>query len=540
MKGNGTKITALYCRLSQDDGNVGDSMSIQSQKAILEKYAREMGKAAYAFYVDDGYSGTNFQRPSFQRMIADIEDGKIDTVITKDLSRLGRNYLESGAYIEVFFPQRHVRYIAVNDGVDSEQSGGLDITPFKNILNEFYSRDISKKVKSGKHIRALEGKFMGTTAPFGYRKDPQDKNHLIVDEATAPTVRLIYSLALEGYGTNRIGKVLYERKIPKPSYYKQEFFSQHDSGSEDYWYDWKQEVITRILRNPVYKGGMYVHSTSKPTFKCRGRGYIRRADREVLEDMHEAVVTKEVWQTANDIIDRHTKVKPCTSGYENIFRGLLKCPDCGQTLLIHTDNRNPDRDLLDKTYYQCTIYRKKGANFCTAHRISAGDIENAIKADIDRHAVKAMKDKEKFINNVLLSMNESSAERSEKIKAEIDKLKKRNTELDQMYIRLYEDYSSGKLSEKKFTMMSAHYEQEQDANEEKLSELERQHKAKSVAVTNAEQFTESLAQCAGMKKLTATVLNTLIEKIEVHNPIMVNGVREQKLTVYYKFVGQID
>ena len=540
MKGNVTKITALYCRLSQDDGNVGDSMSIQSQKAILEKYAREIGKIAYSFYVDDGYSGTNFQRPSFQRMIADIEDGKIDTVITKDLSRLGRNYLESGAYIEVFFPQHHVRYIAVNDGVDSEQSGGLDITPFKNILNEFYSRDISKKVKSGKHIRALEGKFMGTTAPFGYRKDPQDKNHLIVDETTAPTVRLLFSLALEGYGTNRIGKVLYERKIPKPSYYKQEFFSQHDTGSDDYWYDWKQEVITRILRNPIYKGGMYVHGTSKPTFKCKGRGYIRRADREILEDVHEAVITKEVWQTVQDIIDRHTKVKPCTSGYENIFRGLLKCHDCGQTLLIHTDNRNPDRDLLDKTYYQCTTYRKKGVNFCTAHRISAGDIENAIKADIDRHAVKAMKDKEKFINNVLLSMNESSAERSEKIKAEIDKLKKRNAELDQMYIRLYEDYSSGKLSEKKFTMMSAHYEQEQDANEEKLSELERRHKEKSAAVTNAEQFTESLEQCAGMKKLTAAVLNTLIEKIEVHNPVMVNGEKEQKLTVYYKFVGQID
>ncbi len=540
MKGNGTKITALYCRLSQDDGNVGDSMSIQSQKAILEKFAKEMGKIAYSFYVDDGYSGTNFQRPSFQKMIADIEDGKIDTVITKDLSRLGRNYLESGAYIEVFFPQHHVRYIAVNDGVDSEKSGGLDITPFKNILNEFYSRDISKKVKSGKHIRALEGKFMGTTAPFGYQKDPQDRNHLIVDEVTAPTVRLIYSLALEGYGTNRIGKVLYERKIPKPSYYKQEFFSQHNPGSEDYWYDWKQEVITRIIRNPVYKGGMYVHGTSKPTFKCKGRGYIRRADREILEDVHEAVVTKEVWQTANDIIDRHTKVKPCTSGYENIFRGLLKCPDCGQTLLIHTDNRNPDRDLLDKTYYQCTTYRKKGANFCTAHRISAGDIENAIKADIDRHAEKAMRNKEKFINNVLRGMNESSMARSEKTKTEIEKLKKRNAELDQMYIRLYEDYSSGKLSEKKFTMMSAHYEQEQETNEEKLTELEKQYQAKSAATANAEQFTESLAQCVGMKKLTASVLNTLIEKIEVHNPVMVNGVKEQKLTIYYKFVGQID
>lgn len=231
MKGNGAKITALYCRLSLDDGNVGDSMSIQSQKAILEKYAREIGKTAYSFYVDDGYSGTNFQRPSFQRMVADIEDGKIDTVITKDLSRLGRNYLESGAYIEVFFPQHHVRYIAVNDGVDSDQNGGLDITPFKNILNEFYSRDIAKKVKSGKHIRALEGKFMGTTAPFGYRKDPQDKNHLIVDEVTVPTIRQIYSLALEGYGTTRIGKILSERKFPKPSYYKQELFTQYETES---------------------------------------------------------------------------------------------------------------------------------------------------------------------------------------------------------------------------------------------------------------------------------------------------------------------
>ena len=540
MRENGTKITALYCRLSQDDGNVGDSMSIQSQKAILEKYAREIGKVAYAFYVDDGYSGTNFNRPDFQRMIADIEQGKIDTVITKDLSRLGRNYLESGAYIEVFFPQHLVRYIAVNDGVDSDQNGGLDITPFKNILNEFYSRDIAKKVKSGKHIRALEGKFMGTTAPFGYRKDPQDKNHLIIDETTAPTVRLLFSLALEGYGTNRIGKVLYERKIPKPSYYKQEFFSQYKTDSADYWYDWKQEVITRLLRNPVYKGGMYVHGTSKPAFKCKGRGYIKRADREVIEDVHEAIVSREVWQTVQDIIDRHTKVKPCDSGYENIFRGLLKCPDCGQTLLIHTDNRNPDRDLLEKTYYQCTTYRKKGANFCTAHRISAGDIESAIKANIDRHASQAMKDKEKFIKSVLRSMNESSAERSDKTKAEIEKLKSRNAELDRMYIKLYEDYSGGVLSEKKFTMLSAHYEQEQKDNEEKLKGLEKQYRAKSTAISNAEQFTDSLMQCASMKKLNATILNTLIEKIEVHNPVVVNGTKEQKLTVYYKFVGQID
>lgn len=208
--------------------------------------------------------------------------------------------------------------------------------------------------------------------------------------------------------------------------------------------------------------------------------------------------------------------------------------------MIHTDNRNPDRDLLDRTYYQCTTYRKKGANFCTAHRISAGDIESAIKADIDRHADKAMKDKDNFINSVLRSMNHSIEERTGKTKAEIETLKARNAELDRMYVKLYEDYSGGVLSEKKFTMLSAHYEQEQKKNEGRLERLEKQYRAKSAAVTSAEQFTESLTECASMKKLTAAILNTLIEKIEVHNPVIVNGAKEQKLTVYYKFVGQID
>ena len=230
--------TALYARLSLDDGNVGESMSIQSQKAILTRKAEELGIYNYRFYVDDGYSGTNFNRPSFQQMIADIEAGKVTCVITKDLSRLGRNYLESGAYIEVFFPKHQVRYIAVNDGVDSANSGEMDITPFKNILNEFYSRDVSKKVKSGKYIRASQGKFMGTHAPFGYQKDPEDKNHLIADEETAPTVRYIFQLALQGMGNNKIGKILYEQKIPKPAYYKPEYFGKF-LVKEDDAYSWK-------------------------------------------------------------------------------------------------------------------------------------------------------------------------------------------------------------------------------------------------------------------------------------------------------------
>jgi DNA invertase Pin-like site-specific DNA recombinase len=236
---------------------MGESMSITSQKAILEYKAKELGITDYQFYVDDGYSGTNFNRPDFQRMIRDIEEGLIGCVITKDLSRLGRNYIESGTYIEIFFPQHGVRYIAVNDGVDSANTNEMDITPFKNILNEFYSRDISKKVKTARAIRASQGKFIGVTAPFGLKKDPNDKNHLIIDEETAPTVRYIYELALKGYGNNKIGKVLYAEKIKKPAYYKQEYFGKFLKKPEDA-YDWQQETILRILRNPIYKGYIWV------------------------------------------------------------------------------------------------------------------------------------------------------------------------------------------------------------------------------------------------------------------------------------------
>ena len=314
-------LTALYCRLSRDDGAEGDSNSVANQKRLLQKYAKENSLGNTRFYVDDGYTGTNFNRPSFIQKIADIEAGIVTCVIIKDLSRLGRNYLESGAYIEVFFPKHQVRYIAVNDGVDSANSGEMDITPFKNILNEFYSRDVSKKVKSGKYIRASQGKFMGTHAPFGYQKDPEDKNHLIADEETAPPVRYIFQLALQGMGNNKIGKILYEQKIPKPAYYKPEYFGKF-LVKEDDAYSWKQETVIRILRNPLYKGYFWVQKYDKKHFKQETRGYIPMSERTIIPSDHEALVDEHTWDTVQEILDRHTKVKPCTSGYENKFRGI--------------------------------------------------------------------------------------------------------------------------------------------------------------------------------------------------------------------------
>ena len=531
--------TALYARLSTDDGNMGESMSIQSQKAILKRKAEEMGIHRYRFYVDDGFSGTNFNRPAFQQMIADIEAGAVDCVITKDLSRLGRNYLESGAYIEVFFPQHHVRYVAVNDGVDSANTGEMDIAPFKNILNEFYSRDISKKVKSGKYIRASQGKFMGVSAPFGYKKDPADKNHLIVDEETAPTVRYIFRLALQGMGNNKIGKILYDEKIPKPAYYKQEAFGKF-LAAEDDAYNWKQETVIRILRNPLYKGYFWVQKCDKKHFKQKGRGYIPIKERTIIPSSHEAIVDEHTWDTVQAILDRHTKVKPCNSGYDNKFRGILKCADCGSSLMIHTDGRNPDRPLLDRTFYQCRIYRTRGTRFCSQHRISAGDLEEVVLSDIQSHAKKVIKNREKFMRSVLGQMDMASENSQKNIRKKVGDLEKKLRESDSKFIRLYEDYAKRLISEQQFSMLSAHFEQEKKEYTEEIEHLKAMADNLEDSSRKAEQLANEMAECAEIKELTTAIVNRLIEKIEVSEPQTIDGEKVQNIRIFYKFVGEIN
>ena len=531
--------TALYTRLSMDDGNVGESMSIGSQKAILKRKAEEMGIHSYKFYVDDGYSGTNFNRPSFQQMIADIEAGHVDCVITKDLSRFGRNYLESGAYIEVFFPNHHVRYIAVNDGVDSANSGEMDITPFKNILNEFYSRDISKKVKTGRYIRASQGKFMGAYAPFGYKKDPADKNHLIADEETAPTVRYIFQLALKGYGNNKIGKILYEEKIPKPAYYNQEVFGKFLIAEDDI-YNWKQSTIIRILRNPLYKGYFWVQRYDRKYFKQQSKGYIPIKDRVTIPSDHEAIVDEHTWNTVQEILDRHTKVKPCTSGYDNKFRGILKCADCGSNLTIHTDGRNPDRPLLEKTYYLCRIYRVRGAKFCSKHRISAGDLEELVLSDIQFHAGKVIKDREKFMRKVLGQMDMSSANSKANIDKKVAVLEKKLKESDKQFIKLYGDWSKQIISEQQFRLLSAHFEQEKKDYTEQIEKLKAMAENLEDSAGKAERLADEMAECAEIKELTTEIVNRLIEKIEVSEPQTINDEKVQNIRIFYKFVGEIN
>ena len=287
------KITALYCRISLEDGGDNESMSISNQKLMLRDFAEKNGMFQYEYYVDDGYTGRNFNRPSFQRMIADIEAGKIGCVITKDLSRLGRNYIEAGSYIEIFFPKHNVRYIAITDGVDSLTRQEMDITPFKNILNDMYSRDISKKVLAGRMTRSRQGKFCGGQPPLGLMRDPEDKGHLIRDPETAPVIRKIYDMALDGWGCMRIAKQLMDDKVPITRV-------KSNTECDVNYYSWGSARISHILRNPFYKGAHLVCRTHQKGIRSNTYDIIPREDWEIIEDCHEAIISPEEWEQVQE------------------------------------------------------------------------------------------------------------------------------------------------------------------------------------------------------------------------------------------------
>ena len=319
------KITALYCRISLDDGGDNESMSISNQKLMLKEFAEKNGMFQYEYYVDDGYTGRNFNRPAFQRMIADIEAGKIGCVITKDLSRLGRNYIEAGSYIEIFFPKHNVRYIAITDGVDSLTRQEMDITPFKNILNDMYSRDISKKVLAGRMTRSRQGKFCGGQPPLGLMRDPEDRGHLILDPETAPVIRKIYDLALDGRGCMRIAKQLMEDKVPITRV-------KGNTACDVNYYAWGGARISHILRNPFYKGAHLVCRTHQKGIRSNTYDIIPREDWEIIEGCHEAIVTPEKWEQVQAIVDRRPPImKGNACPFYNLFHGIMVlCQDLVQ------------------------------------------------------------------------------------------------------------------------------------------------------------------------------------------------------------------
>ena len=535
-------VTALYCRLSIEDGRDNESMSISNQKAMLRDFAEKNGFLDYTFYVDDGYTGRNFNRPSFQRMIADIEAGKVKCVITKDLSRLGRNYIEAGSYIEVFFPRHNVRYIAITDGVDSVNRQEMDITPFKNILNDLYSRDISKKVLAGRMTRSRQGKFCGGPAPLGLKRDPDDHGHLIIDPETAPVIKTIYDLAFNGMGAMRIAKHLMERKIPVTR------LKTRESPDVNY-YSWGASRINSILRNPVYRGAHVVCKTHQKAIRSNTYNFVPRDEWDVIEDCHEAIISKEQWEQVQRIIDRRPPIMQGNScPFYNLFHGLVYCATCGKSMQVRYEkvgrtgkNRftGEAREPIDKAYYICQTYNRLGKDACTSHKIEARDLYNLVLSDIMEHSRMALQDAEAFYGRLTHRLEQQYSIDVDSLKKEQDALAKRNQEIDDMFMSLYADKAKGILTEQRFLRMTETLEQEQMDNKARMQEITDELRTASSADSDVRRFIEEIREYASITELDETILNRLIDKIYISAVEVINGEKVQKVRIIYNFVGEI-
>ncbi len=535
-------VTALYCRLSIEDGRENESMSISNQKALLRDFAEKNGLLDYEFYVDDGYTGRNFNRPSFQRMIADIEAGKVNCVITKDLSRLGRNYIEAGSYIEVFFPRHNVRYIAITDGVDSVNRQEMDITPFKNILNDLYSRDISKKVQAGWMVRSRQGKFVGGPTPYGLMRDPNDHGHLIIDPETAPTVKLVFDLASNGYGMMRIAKYLLEHKIPITRV-------KGPIESDVRYYSWGNSVISKMLRNPVYKGDHVVCKCHQKAIRSNTYNFVPRDEWEIIENCHEAIVSREQWDRVQKLIDR----RPTISGenrcpFYNLFHGLVYCATCGKSMQVRYEkvgrtgkNRftGEMREPIDKAYYICQTYNRLGKNACTSHKIEARDLYNLVLSDIIAHGKMALQDAEAFYDRLTHRLEQRYSIDETSLKKEQDALAKRNQEIDDMFMNLYADKAKGILTEQRFLRMTETLEQEQTDNKARMQAITDELRIASSADSDVRRFIGEIREYASITELDEAILNRLIDRIFISAIEVIDGEKVQKVRIVYNFVGEI-
>ena len=539
-----SKITALYSRLSvgDEDRDGGESNSIQNQKLMLKEFAEKNGMFQYEYYVDDGYTGRNFNRPAFQRMIADIEAGKIGCVITKDLSRLGRNYIEAGSYIEIFFPKHNVRYIAITDGVDSLTRQEMDITPFKNILNDMYSRDISKKVLAGRMTRSRQGKFCGGQPPLGLMRDPEDRGHLILDPETAPVIRKIYDLALDGRGCMRIAKQLMEDKVPITRV-------KGNTACDVNYYAWGGARISHILRNPFYKGAHLVCRTHQKGIRSNTYDIIPREDWEIIEGCHEAIVTPEKWEQVQAIVDRRPPImKGNACPFYNLFHGIIYCATCGKSMQVRYEkvgrtgkNRftGEQREPIDKAYYICQTYNRLGKNACTSHKIEARDLYNLVLKDIQELAAMALKDADVFYQRLSNRMESRYMVDVSEMQKERERLEARNREIDDMFLSLYTDKAKGVLSEQRFMKLTTAMEQEQEENQCRLQELMRMLQQSDAQKSEVRTFIREIRQYATIQELDETVLNRLISRILVGEVKKVDGQKVQEVRIVYNFIGEL-
>ncbi|RJW83786.1 DUF4368 domain-containing protein [Clostridiales bacterium AF36-10] len=528
-------ITALYPRLSHEDELQGESNSISNQKRILETYAKQNGFSNLRWYTDDGYSGANFQRPGFQAMLADIEAGKVGTVIVKDMSRLGRNYLQVGMYTEMIFPQKGVRFIAINDGVDSAQVEN-DFAPLRNIFNEWLVRDTSKKIKAVKRSKGMSGKPITSKPVYGYLMD-EDEN-FIIDEEAAPVVRQIYSLCLAGNGPTKIARMLTEQQIPTPGTLEYRRTGSTRRYHPGYECKWATNTVVHLLENREYTGCLVNFKTEKPSYKLKHSIENPPEKQAVFENHHEPIIDRETWERVQEL--RKQRKRPNRYDEVGLFSGILFCADCGSVMYqqrYQTDKRKQD-------CYICGSYKKRTAD-CTAHFIRTDLLTAGVLSNLRKVTSYAAKHEARFMKLLIEQNEDGDRRRNAAKKKELEAAEKRIAELSAIFKRLYEDSVTGRISDERFTELSADYEAEQKELKERAARLREELSKAQEATANAEKFMNVVRRHTTIEELTPTLLREFVEKIVVHESVALDGkrrgkLRRQEIEIYYSFVGKVE
>ena len=526
-------VTAfIYPRLSRDDNLEGESYSISNQKKLLTKMAKDMGYTNIVTFVDDGVSGVTMDRPGFNEMMRQLEEGKASALFVKDLSRLGRNYIEVGRLMEEFFPEHDIRLVAVSDNIDTAE-GENELAPIRNLFNEWYARDISKKRRISNKIKGNAGEPMGPP-PYGYIKDPDNPKHWIVDEEAALIVRRTYNLILEGYGTEQIASMFESEGILTPrAYWLKKGIRKPGKETQQPSTKWNPSTIVNILSLQEYCGDVLNFKTYSKSYKNKKRIPNDRENWAIFENVHEPVVDRAVWEQVQEKRGKIRRRKP-KDGERNMFCGLLVCADCGHNLNYHFNQGNHDI-----RYFNCSNYNSGRGSCTSTHYIRVDFLEQVVLGEIRRLTKYAVHYEDEF-QQAIMGSTQKAVELERKLKQkELAAAQARDNELDGLFERIYEDNLSGKLSDERFAKMSQRYEEEQAELSEKIKALRKELDKLSGDAVSTDMFLSTVRKYTRAKKLTPRMLNELVNHIEVHQAEKINGEWVQKLTIYYNCVGAL-
>ena len=520
------RITALYCRLSNDDDLNGESNSITNQKAIIKKYADDHGLRNTEFYVDDGVSGTTFNRAGFQKMTADIEAGKVGTVIVKDMSRFGRDYLKVGYYTEVMFAEHGVHFIAVNDGVDSELESN-DFTPIRNLFNEFYARDTSRKIRAAFKSKGQSGKTLAVIAPYGYVKSEADKNVWEIDEEAAQVVRKIFKMCIAGLGTGQIARKLTEENILIPTAYAR---SKGRKGTKPYKNPtrWGSQTVAKILERPEYAGHTVNFRTEVKSYKTKKQTILSRENWQIFENTHEPIISQHDFDLVQEL--RKNKRRPQKVNKISPFSGMVFCADCGSKLYLHL-SANKAENLESMS---CSNYRRNSKD-CTAHYIRTSVLRELVLGELNKLLEAVHTNEDKFVTSAMERSSAAHLQEVKKAKKLLEQSERRIDDLDKLFTRLYEDNVLGKISDERFSQMSVNYDNEQKQLKQTVSELQKFIAETEQKTADISNFIRLVRKYTYIEELTPEIMHELVEKIVVHAPDKSSGHRQQKVEIYFRF-----